>query len=78
MGPSPTPHVPQTVGSQIGNHRSSTSCGVVERPDHHYGEDLVNTFHTVDFDISLIRPIWILLGPSRLIAVYLATKFVCP
>ena len=35
------PHVPQTEGSQIGNHRLSTSWGVVERLDHHCGDDLV-------------------------------------
>ena len=37
----PTPHVPQTEGSQIGDRRLSTSCGVVEWPDHHCGDDLV-------------------------------------
>ena len=31
----------QTNGSQIGDHRLSTSCRVVERPDHHCGDDLV-------------------------------------
>ena len=39
--PIPDPHVPQTEGLQIGDHRSSTSCGVVERPDHRCGDDLV-------------------------------------
>ena len=38
----PDPHVHQTVGLQIGDHRFSASCGVVERPDHHCGDDLVD------------------------------------
>ena len=37
----PLPFVPQPEGSQIGDHRLRTSCGVVERPDHHYGDDCV-------------------------------------
>ena len=37
----PIPTYPQTEGSQIGDNRLSTSCGVVERPDHHCGDDLV-------------------------------------
>ena len=37
-------HVPQTEESQIGDHRLSTSCVVVERPDHHCGDELVNLF----------------------------------
>ena len=43
-GPSeliPDPYLTQTKGSQIGNPRLSTSCGVVEWPDHHCGDDLV-------------------------------------
>ena len=36
----PDPYVPQTEGSQIGDHRLSTSCEVVERPHHHCGDDL--------------------------------------
>ena len=32
---------PQTEGSQIDDHRLSMSCGVVERADHHCGDDLV-------------------------------------
>ena len=41
----PYPHVgpTKTMGSQIGDHGLSTSCGVVERPDSHCGDDLV--FH---------------------------------
>ena len=39
--PIANPHVPQTEGLQIGDHRLSTSYGVVERPDHHCGDDLV-------------------------------------
>ena len=35
------PHVPHTNGLQIGDNRLSTSCGVVEQPDHHCGDDLV-------------------------------------
>ena len=34
-------HVPQAEGSHIGDNRLSTSCGVVQRPDHHSGDDLV-------------------------------------
>ena len=37
----PRPRRTQTEGPQIGDHRWSTSCGVVERPDHHCGDDLV-------------------------------------
>ena len=32
---------PQTHRSQISDHRLSTSCGVVERHDHHRDDDLV-------------------------------------
>ena len=39
--PTPDPHVPQTEGLQIGDHRLSTSCGVVKRPNHQCGDDLV-------------------------------------
>ena len=45
--PIPDPHlpggrkVPLWNCSQIGNHILSTSRGVVERPDHHCGDDLV-------------------------------------
>ena len=35
------PHVHQTEGLQIGDHILSISCAVVERPDHHCGDDLV-------------------------------------
>ena len=38
---SPAQHVPQTEGLQIGDQRLNTLCGVVERPDHHRGDDLV-------------------------------------
>ena len=38
-GPIPDHHVLQTEGLQIGDHRLSTSCGVVERPDHHWDDD---------------------------------------
>ena len=41
MRPPPDPHVPQTEGLLIGDHRLSTSCGVVEWPDHYCGDDLV-------------------------------------
>ena len=37
----PDPHVPQTEGSQIGDHRLSSSCGIVGRPNHNCGDDLV-------------------------------------
>ena len=33
------PHVAQTEGLQIGDHKLSIACGVVERPDHHCGDD---------------------------------------
>ena len=40
-GPIPKPHVPQSEGLQIiTDHRLSMLCGVVERPDHHCGDDL--------------------------------------
>ena len=35
------PAYPQTKGCQIGDHRLSKLCGVVERPDHHCDDDLV-------------------------------------
>ena len=31
----------QTEWSQIGDNRLTTSCGFVERPDHHCGDNLV-------------------------------------
>ena len=37
----PDPRVLQTEGSQISDHILSTSCGIVERPGHHCGDDLV-------------------------------------
>ena len=40
MPTTPDTHVPQTE-MQIGDHRLSSSCGVVERPDHQCGDDLV-------------------------------------
>ena len=40
-GSIPDLHASQTEGSQIGDHRLSISCGVVERPDHRCGDDLV-------------------------------------
>ena len=30
--PTPDPHMPSSKGLQIGDHRLSLSCGVVERP----------------------------------------------
>ena len=40
--PIPDPHVPQTEGSHIGDHRLSTSYGgPTERPDRHCGDDIV-------------------------------------
>ena len=39
--PIPDSYVPQTEALQIGDHKLSISCGVVERPDHHCGDDLV-------------------------------------
>ena len=35
----PDPYVPETEVSQIGDHRLSTPCEVVERLDHHCGDD---------------------------------------
>ena len=41
--PIPDPHVPQTEGLQIiDDHRLITLCGVVERPNHHCGDDLID------------------------------------
>ena len=37
----PDSHQPEPRGSQIGDYRLSTSCGIVERPDHHCADDLV-------------------------------------
>ena len=42
MGPSPNLYVRQTEGSQIGDQRLNTSCGVVKRPDYQCGDDLVS------------------------------------
>ena len=64
--PIPDPHVPQTDGLQIGDHRLNTSCGVVERPAYHCGDDLVCfccpfsnensfTWHFLSFIILLLR-----------------------
>ena len=38
--PIPDPHLPQTEWLEIGDHTLSI-CAVVERPDHHCGDDLV-------------------------------------
>ena len=40
-----TPHVAKTDGSQSGDGILSTSNGVVERPDHHCGDDLATTYN---------------------------------
>ena len=40
----PVPCVPQTEGQQIGYHTLSTSCGVIELPDHHCIDDPVELF----------------------------------
>ena len=37
----PRPPRIQTEGLQIGNLRLIISCAVVERPDHHCGDDIV-------------------------------------
>ena len=44
---SPIRTLHQTEGSYIGEHRTSTSSGVVERPDHPCGDDLV-LYHSVN------------------------------
>ena len=36
--------IPQTEWSQIGEHRLSTSCVIIERPDRHCGDDLVQNY----------------------------------
>ena len=41
--PIPDSHIPQTDGLQMGGHRSSISCAVVEKPDHRCRDDFVNT-----------------------------------
>ena len=48
----PRPQVSQTERLQIGDHRLSTTCGVVERPGHHSGDDLVFVF-VFDFYTSI-------------------------
>ena len=46
--PDPEPHVPQTEGSQFGDHGLSISCGVDELPDHHCGDYLVKADNTLE------------------------------
>ena len=45
--PNPDLHVPQIEGLHIGDHRLSILCVVVERPDHHCGDDLVYQYGKV-------------------------------
>ena len=40
--PVPDLHVRKPEGLQIGDHIFSILCAVVERPDYHCGDDLVN------------------------------------
>ena len=47
MSLSPSPTYPQTEWLQIGDNRLSTSCGVVDRPDSHYGYDHVELFSSL-------------------------------
>ena len=47
-------HVPQTDGLQIGDHRLSISCVVVERPDHHCGDDLVTELIKLIFGCAAV------------------------
>ena len=49
------PHRPQTERLQIGDHWLSTSCEVVERPDHHCDDDLVKFIRRQQ--MRSIRPI---------------------
>ena len=49
------PYVPQTEGLQIGDHRTRTSCGVVERPDHHCGDDLVCSYIQLTFEFKTMH-----------------------
>ena len=44
--------------SQIGDHRLSTTCGVVERPDHHCGYDLVIDTYVDVMNVLLIASPW--------------------
>ena len=44
--PTPTYHKPRLI-PQIDDHRLSKSCGVVGRPDHHCGDDLVVVIVTI-------------------------------
>ena len=48
------PHVLKTEGFQIGDHRLSTWCGVVEWPDHHCGDDLVLLFSLKYFAMKMV------------------------
>ena len=41
MGPSPTPTYSKARDCKSATKNLSTSCTVVERPDHHCGDDLV-------------------------------------
>ena len=43
----PDPHVLQSEWSQIGDHRLTTLCGVVEWLGHYRGDDLVEIHPTV-------------------------------
>ena len=50
---SPTwPHVSQTEGSQSGDHRLITLCGIIEQPDHHCGDDHV-LLSAVDINMQM-------------------------
>ena len=51
--PIPDPHVPQTDGLQIGDHRLSISCAVVERLDHHCGDDLAVMVYTAHQQVPI-------------------------
>ena len=48
----PDPHVPQTKGL----HRLSTSCGLVERSDHHCGDDSIRSCSGRNF-LKAVQPI---------------------
>ena len=62
-GPISDPHV------QIGDHRLSISCAVVERPDHHCGDDLVEICWWQNYELSsltLVFPV----PPSNLMLIF--------
>ena len=64
------PHVPQTEGLQISDHRLSTSCGVVKRADHHCGDDHVYDYHTDSFNLKQIQIVTIVISDMYVVPAF--------